>query len=137
MAATQSNDYYPFGLTHVAVSLGQKIKYFYNGKELQKFGDLDYGVRHYDPVSGQWHVPDRFTEKYYNLSPYQYAANNPIINTDINGDSVRVYTETTGAGHVWISTGEGENMVVYSYGRYNGTNKGPDGRLYRMVPEFF
>ena len=47
-------------------------------------------------------------------------------NIDVDGDSVRVYTETTsnyGLGHTWISTGEGENMVVYSYGRYDGTNK--------------
>jgi hypothetical protein len=31
---------------------------------------------------------DRFAEKYYNLSPYQYAANNPLRYIDINGDSI-------------------------------------------------
>lgn len=34
---------------------------------------------------------DRFAEKYHYLSPYQYAANNPIKNVDINGDSIWVY----------------------------------------------
>lgn len=70
---------------------------------------------------------DRFAEKYYPMSPYQYGANNPVINIDINGDSIRVYTETTsnhGLGHVWISIGEGDNLTVYTYGRYDGTNKG-------------
>jgi hypothetical protein len=31
---------------------------------------------------------DRFADKYHSMSPYQYAANNPISNIDINGDSV-------------------------------------------------
>lgn len=31
---------------------------------------------------------DRFAEKYYDFSPYQYAANNPICNIDVNGDSI-------------------------------------------------
>lgn len=74
-----------------------------------------------------WPTQDRFAEKYYHLSPYSYAAGNPIRNIDINGDSIRVYTETAGFGHAWISTGEGDNMTVYSYGRYDGTNKGPNG----------
>ena len=31
---------------------------------------------------------DRFLEKYVSLSPYQYGANNPVNNIDINGDSI-------------------------------------------------
>lgn len=34
--------------------------------------------------------PDRFAEKYLNLTPYGYAANNPIYYVDINGDSLWV-----------------------------------------------
>ena len=34
---------------------------------------------------------DRFAEKYYDLTPYHYGANNPILNMDINGDSIWVY----------------------------------------------
>ena len=66
------------------------------------------------------------------MSPYQYAANCPMKNIDVNGDSIRVYTETTsnyGLGHAWISAGEGENMIVYTYGRYDGTDKGPNGSI--------
>ena len=31
---------------------------------------------------------DRFSEKYVSLSPYQYGANNPVNNIDVNGDSI-------------------------------------------------
>lgn len=31
---------------------------------------------------------DRFAEKYYSHSPYSYAANNPVLILDINGDSL-------------------------------------------------
>jgi hypothetical protein len=33
---------------------------------------------------------DRFAEKYYDMAPYQYAANNPILFIDVNGDSINV-----------------------------------------------
>jgi hypothetical protein len=33
---------------------------------------------------------DRFAEKYYSLTPYHYAANNPIYHIDVNGDSINV-----------------------------------------------
>ncbi len=33
---------------------------------------------------------DRFAEKYYDLTPYHYGANNPILYIDINGDSISV-----------------------------------------------
>ena len=103
--------------------------YKYNGKELDAKKGVnwyDYGARHYDAVLGRFTTNDRFAEKYYSMSPYQYGANSPVGNIDVNGDSIRVYTETQSFGHTWISVGEGSNMTVYSYGRYNGTNKGPD-----------
>ena len=86
----------------------------------------DYGARHYDTALGRFTTNDRFAEKYYSMSPYQYGANSPVVNIDVNGDSIRICTETQSFGHTWISVGEGSNMTVYSYGRYNGTNKGPD-----------
>ena len=35
-------------------------------------------------------VTDRFAEKYLDLTPYHYAANNPIFYIDVNGDSLNV-----------------------------------------------
>ena len=77
----------------------------------------DYGARHYDAALGRFTTNDRFAEKYYSMSPYQYGANSPVVNIDVNGDSIRICTETQSFGHTWISVGEGSNMTVYSYGR--------------------
>ena len=123
----ETNHYYPFGGAFASTSNVQPYKY--NGKELDSKKGLnwyDYGARHYDAALGRFTTNDRFAEKYYSMSPYQYGANSPVGNIDVNGDSIRVYTETQSFGHTWISVGEGSNMTVYSYGRYNGTNKGPD-----------
>jgi hypothetical protein len=44
----------------------------------------------YDATLGRWHVMDTYSEDYYNLSPYNYVANNPINSIDIKGDSIQV-----------------------------------------------
>ena len=125
------NHYYPFGGLFASSNNVQPYKY--NGKELDTKNGLnwyDYGARHYDPALGRFMTVDRYAEKYSSMSPYQYAANSPVMNIDVNGDSVRVYTETTsnhGLGHAWISAGEGDDIIVYTYGRYDGTNKGANG----------
>ncbi|NCC11575.1 MAG: RHS repeat-associated core domain-containing protein, partial [Bacteroidia bacterium] len=128
----QSNHYYPFGMMFTENNTGDSKAqpYKYNGKEFDGERGLnvyDYSARYMDLALGRFMTVDPLAEKYYGVSPYAYCMNNPLRYTDPGGDSVRVYTETQAAGHSWISTGEGENMVVYSYGRYNGTNKGPDG----------
>ena len=123
----ETNHYYPFG--GVFATAGNTQPYKYNGKEFDTKKGLnwyDYGARHYDTALGRFTTNDRFAEKYYSMSPYQYGANSPVVNIDVNGDSIRICTETQSFGHTWISVGEGSNMTVYSYGRYNGTNKGPD-----------
>lgn len=46
--------------------------------------------RMYDPAVGRWWVIDRLAEKYYNMSPYNFVANNPILYVDPNGDSIAI-----------------------------------------------
>ena len=147
----QSNDYFPFGMAYTysrsikqydehALVFDERAatenttytkdnRYLYNGKEEQPMPGkwLDYGARFYDAQLGRFHTVDPRTEKYYEWSSYAYVLNNPILNIDPRGDTVRVYTETSGVGHAWLSVGEGENMTVYTYGRYAGTDEKSTG----------
>lgn len=66
-------------------------KYLYNGKE--KIEDLElglyeYGFRWHDPQIGRFIQVDPLAEKYFNLNPYNYVANNPIRFIDLKGDSI-------------------------------------------------
>ena len=75
----QSNHYYPFGMSFAEGSTTSQQPYKYNGKELDSKKGLnwyDYGARHYDAALGRFTTNDRFAEKYYSMSPYQYGANN-------------------------------------------------------------
>lgn len=41
----------------------------------------------YNPAIARWTAADPLAEKYYGISPYAYCANNPILFTDIAGNS--------------------------------------------------
>jgi len=112
----QKNDYYPFGLlmqqrTDIAPN---KNRYLYNGKEYISEGDLnwyDYGKRFYDPVIGHWPSPDPRAEKYFSWSPYNYAADNPILYIDPKGDTIIV--NNTG----YITRNDKTDNLVYMQGK--------------------
>ena len=93
----ETSHYYPFG--GVFASAGNVQPYKYNGKELDSKKGLnwyDYGARHYDAALGRFTTNDRFAEKYYSMSPYQYGANNPVNNIDVNGDTIVVNPNPNG-----------------------------------------
>src|SRR5699024_2902753 len=93
----ETNHYYPFGGAFASTSNVQPYKY--NGKELDSKKWLnwyDYGARHYDAALGRFTTNDRFAEKYYSMSPYQYGANNPVNNIDVNGDTIVVNPNPNG-----------------------------------------
>ncbi|HFK5546723.1 TPA: RHS repeat domain-containing protein, partial [Elizabethkingia anophelis] len=85
----EENNYYPFGLKHQGYNssslANNAYQYKYNGKELQETGMYDYGARMYMPELGRWGGVDPLAEKYQNMSPYNYVANNPLMFIDPNG----------------------------------------------------
>ena len=85
-----AQDYYPFGMTmpgrtYTANSLN--YRYGFNGKENDN--DIghsqNYGEREYDFDDGRFWSVDPLAREYPELSPYQFASNNPIANIDLDG----------------------------------------------------
>ncbi|OXA91101.1 hypothetical protein B0A66_12035 [Flavobacterium hercynium] len=97
----EESNYYPFGLKQEGynnVKSGVENKYKYNGKEFQDELGLNvysYGWRDYDPTIGRFMKIDRFSEKYVERTPYNYAANNPVYYIDVAGDSISVDKSVT------------------------------------------
>ena len=99
----QSVNYYPFGMRTAEINQSifdyNNTKYLYNGKELQDDFDLDwydYGWRFYDAQLGRWHVVDALAESYFDLSPYNYVANNPLRYIDPDGTFIDDYFNKNG-----------------------------------------
>jgi len=101
-------------------------RYRFNGKEREDwagFPYIDYGARMYNPVIGSWLSPDPLADKYTSTSPYVFCAGDPVNYVDKDGKKPRIYSQAKGLGHVFVTTGEGKDTKVYSYGRY--------GKLYK------
>jgi RHS repeat-associated protein len=82
----EESHYYAFGMRIEGLSTtNPDNKFTYNGKELEDDHGLNwyhYGARFYDAQIGRWHVTDLVDEL---ISPYTFAANNPIVVKDENG----------------------------------------------------
>ena len=65
----------------------------------------DFGARMYDPRVGKWMSRDPYRELYPELSPYQFAANNPNLFIDPDGRKIVInYRDDNG------------NRETYTYG---------------------
>ena len=93
----QTMDYYPFGAQFCGGSYDSNVQSRkYNGKEFDKMHGLntyDYGARQYNPVLGRWDRVDPLCEKYYDVSPYAYCHNNPVMFIDPNGCKDTVFVK--------------------------------------------
>jgi RHS repeat-associated protein len=90
--AVQHLQYLPFWESFVSqTSSSWQTRHTFSGKEKDvETGYSYFGARYYDGDLSIFLSVDRFTDKYPSLTPYEYAANNPVNLIDINGDSVRL-----------------------------------------------
>ena len=99
---TDSNDYYPFGMSFVRNSeedahfgTGSYFNYKYNGKELQETGMVAMDYRNYAPDIARFISQDRLSEVMPDWTPYRFAFNNPVYFSDPTG----LFEETNAFAH--------------------------------------
>jgi RHS repeat-associated protein len=118
-------NYYPFGLTFNSYqrSYSKANNYLYQGKELQPEIDIyDSEWRGYDHILGRTWQQDPHAENYFSLSPYSWAANNPLMYTDPDGRDIIIYYQD--------EDGENQRFV------FNGSNSS-DAPKNEFVQQFF
>ncbi|WP_462394288.1 DUF6443 domain-containing protein [Alistipes indistinctus] len=88
LQASQTTDFYPFGLAFEYSNLN-KNKYLFSGKELQDglVGSsmlewYDFGARFYDPMLGRWFNMDPAAQY---ANPYLFCGNSPVMYIDQDG----------------------------------------------------
>jgi RHS repeat-associated protein len=86
-------EYYPFGSTFNSYTRENSTEqhYLFGGKERQTELGLhwdDFGARMYDPETGRWNSSDPLADKYSDISPYAYVANNPLKYRDPDGKEI-------------------------------------------------
>ena len=142
----EENNYYAFGLRHQGyggVNLGNpNYHYKYNGKELQENSMYDYGARLYMPDIGRWNTIDPLAEKYPNISPYTYVANNPINAIDPDGRDI-IFISKTGQqlvyskGHFYYASiykDKDGNYITRNTGKkYDGRTDNVSVTLFRLA----
>jgi hypothetical protein len=42
---------------------------------------------------GRFNTHNKFSERHLDFFPYQYAGNNPVLNIDVNGDSIQATSD--------------------------------------------
>ena len=67
----------------------KQLKYILYLFFLMLIFNITYAGRMYDCWVARWTTPDPLMQKYPSLSPYNYVANNPIINIDPDGREIR------------------------------------------------
>ena len=135
---------------------GVSNKFKYNGKEEQRqeFADgsglelMDYGARMYDGQVGRFFSLDPHGLNYENVTPYNYAFNNPIYFIDLNGmDGIAAIERKSGtkkdphqvvvtANYYYKSATEGQKKVLEDIKGELGkakTEKGADGQYYSVT----
>ncbi|MBC7388115.1 MAG: hypothetical protein H7329_02795 [Opitutaceae bacterium] len=91
--------YYSFGMQMPGRKYNTvNYRYGFNGKEDDHDitnGGQDYGMRIYDKRLGRFLSVDPITQKFPELTPYQFASNRPIDGVDLDGLEYRSAADWT------------------------------------------
>lgn len=84
----QHIEYVPFGEVFIEERNSVwSTPYLFNAKEFdEETGLYYYGARYYEPRLSLWISTDIEKEKYPDVTPYCYVANNPVKRKEINGE---------------------------------------------------
>ncbi|MFZ4634477.1 MAG: RHS repeat domain-containing protein [Saprospiraceae bacterium] len=135
----QDEHYYPFGLriSDPRRSAGNPAnRYQYNGKEWSEESGLGwyaYGYRSYDPAIGRFTSIDPRASKYTGWSPFNYVANNPIINIDPMGDTLRGVNAQSAQRALSIIQGTFTQMGMAGYDAANLFKLANDGITFESI----
>ncbi|MDI9535233.1 MAG: RHS repeat-associated core domain-containing protein, partial [Bacteroidota bacterium] len=78
-------------------------RYKYIDKERDEETGLYYfGARYYAGWMGRWISVDPLKEKYLNLTPYNYCANGPLKNIDLDGKDIYITDPNTNKSYLYV-----------------------------------
>jgi len=95
--------------------------YTFSGKEKDvETGYSYFGARYYDSGLSIWLSVDPMSDKYPNLTPYAYCANNPVILVDPDGRIIRPYNEVSKTYMMnYLSKQFGNDNKLFYFNKYN------------------
>ena len=137
----QMNDYYPTGALMGSSMGGDKQRYKYNGKELDRLNGVDwydYGARFYDGAILRWNGVDKLCEIMPAFNGYNYCLGNPLLLIDRDGMRPSKSEAALIASHVYgdnIELKGGWQLYDHIYKRKNGLQYGlyfrelPNGKM--------
>jgi RHS repeat-associated protein len=116
----QYNEYYPFGMqsaeSYTKANSANNFLYDQGGELNTTSGWYDLSFRNYDPALGRFHQVDPMATSFHNLTPYNYAGNNPVMNTDPSG----AFLKAGPSGDVTPPQYQtGSSMPVFSSGSWS------------------
>jgi len=100
----------------------ETYKYKFQNQEFEnEFGKNTYAYqwRDYDPAIARFNKIDRFANKYDDLTPYHFSANNPIYFREIKGDSINVAQQYQQQFNQVLQGVFGNNAQLFSFNSSN------------------
>ena len=117
-----ATDYYPFGMDMPGRTYQTgAYRFGFNSKERDQNGEwgelnhYDYGFRIYNPGIGRFLSVDPLTREYAMLTPYQFAANRPIVAIDLDG--LEPYDVPTDGGEIVKSSVSNDKVPLVTAAR--------------------